>query len=189
VVKGFAMTAEPLKKEETMLLDIILFSVLAICLVTDLEERKIYNKVIFPSLLVTIALQFAYGGLAGLKLSLLGFIIGLIILIIPFLLGGMGAGDVKLLALIGAVKGSTFVLNTAIYMALLGGAIALLVIIFQKQTISLIKILFFWIVSLFSGVKYKLEFPTSFFSKKYPYGVAIVGGALICLLFKGAWII
>jgi prepilin peptidase CpaA len=179
----------PLRKEEIMLLDIILVSVLIICFVTDLKERKIYNKVIFPSLLIVVVLQIALGGLGGLKLSLLGFIIGLSILLIPYLLGGMGAGDVKLLALIGAVKGSTFVLNTAIYMGLLGGVIAILVIVFQKQTISFIKVLFFLIVSLFCGIKYKPEFPTSFFSKKYPYGVAIVGGPVICRLFKGAWII
>jgi prepilin peptidase CpaA len=172
-----------------MLLDIILVSVLIICFVTDLKERKIYNKIIFPSLIIIAVLQVAYDGLGGLKLSLFGFIIGLGILLIPYLLGGMGAGDVKLLALIGAAKGITFVLNTAIYMALLGGAIAIVVIIFQKQTISFIKTLFLWIVSFFSGIKYKLEFPTSSLSKKYPYGVAIVGGALICLLFKGAWII
>ena len=172
-----------------MLLDILLVSVLLICFVTDIKERKIYNKVIFPSLLITIVLHIALGGLGGLKLSLLGFIVGLGILLIPYLLGGMGAGDVKLLAFIGAVKGSVFVLNTALYMGLLGGAIAILVIVFQKQTISFIKILYLWIVSLFSGISYKMEFPTSFFSKKYPYGVAIVGGALICLLFKRAWII
>ena len=172
-----------------MLLDIILVSVLAICLVTDLKQRKIYNKVIFPSLLITVSLQVAYGGLGGLKSSLLGLITGLSVLLIPYLLRGMGAGDVKLLALIGAIKGSVFVLNTAIYMALLGGVIALLVIIFQKKSLSFIKAVFLWIVSRFNGVKYKLEFPTSFFSKKYPYGVAIVGGALICLLFRDAWII
>lgn len=181
--------AEPSKKEEIMLLDIILILVLSICFVTDLKERKIYNKVIFPALFITVALQFAYSGLGGIKLSLLGFIIGLSILLIPFLLGGMGAGDVKLLALIGAIKGGAFVLNTAIYMALLGGAIAILVIIFQKQTIILIKMIFLWIFSQFSGITYKLEFPTSFFSKKYPYGVAIVGGAIICFLCEGAWII
>jgi prepilin peptidase CpaA len=172
-----------------MLLNIILVSVLFICFVTDIKKGKIYNKIIFPSLLIAIILHIALGGLGGLKLSLLGFIVGLGILLIPYILGGMGAGDVKLLALIGAVKGSAFVLNTAIYMAVLGGIIALSVIIFQKQTVSFIKVLYLWMVSLFCGIKYKLEFPTAFFSKKYPYGVAIVGGAIICLLFKGAWII
>lgn len=172
-----------------MLLDIIFVLVLSICFITDLRQQKIYNKVIFPSLVIAVILNIWFSGFAGLKLSLLGFITGLCILLVPYFLGGMGAGDVKLLALIGAVKGSVFVLNTAVYMALLGGAIAVIIIIFQKQTINFIKILFLWLYSFFCGIKYKLEFPTSYFSKKYPYGTAIVGGAMICLLFKGAWII
>ena len=172
-----------------MLLDGILILVLITCFITDITRQKIYNKVIFPSFIAAVLLNTWFSGFAGFKLSLLGFATGLCILLIPYFLGGMGAGDVKLLSLIGAVKGSIFVLNTAIYMALIGGAIAILVIIFQKQTISFIKSLFSWLASFICGIKYKLQFPKSYFSKKYPYGTAIVGGAVICLLFKRAWII
>lgn len=172
-----------------MFIDFILAIVLIICFITDLKKQKIYNKVIFPSLGAAVILNIWFSGFAGLKLSLLGFATGLCILLIPYFLGGMGAGDVKLLSLIGAVKGSLFVLNTAIYMAFIGGAVAIVVIIFQKQTISFIKALFSWIASFVCGVKYKLKLPTSYFHKRYPYGIAIVGGAMICLLFKGAWII
>lgn len=172
-----------------MLLDGILILVLITCFITDLKYQKIYNKIIFPSLFAAIILNIWFSGSTGLKLSLLGFVTGLCILLIPYFLGGIGAGDVKLLSLIGAVKGSVFVLNTAIYMALIGGTIAILVIIFQKNTINFIKTLFTWLISFACGVKYKLQFPTSYFHKRYPYGTAIVGGALICLLFKGAWII
>lgn len=172
-----------------MLLDGILILVLITCFITDIKKQKIYNKVIFPSLAAAVILNIWFSGFVGVKLSLLGFATGLCILLIPYILGGMGAGDVKLLSFIGAVKGSIFVLNTAIYMALIGGVIAILVIIFQKQTISSIKTLFTWLISFICGVKYKLQFPNSHFSKKYPYGTAIVGGAVICLLFKGVWII
>jgi prepilin peptidase CpaA len=172
-----------------MLLDGILILALITCFITDIKQQKIYNKIIFPSLAAAVILNVWFDGLAGLKLTLLGFITGLCILLIPYFLGGMGAGDVKLLSLIGAAKGSIFVLNTAIYMALIGGVVAILVIIFQKQTINFIKTLFSWLVSFVCGIKYKLQFPKSYFSKKYPYGTAIVGGAVICLLFKRAWII
>lgn len=171
------------------LLDIILILALIICFITDLKKQKIYNKIIFPSLAAAVVLNSWLNGLAGFKLSALGFVTGLSILLIPYLLGGMGAGDVKLLSLIGAVKGSIFVLNTAIYMAFIGGALAILIIIFQRQTLSFIKILFTWFISFIHGIRYKVEFPKSYFSKKYPYGTAIVGGAVICLIFRGAWII
>jgi prepilin peptidase CpaA len=172
-----------------MLINILLIIVLVICFLTDLREQKIYNKVIFPSLIIAIILHTIFYGYSGLKLSLLGFLVGFCILLVPYLLGGIGAGDVKLLALIGAIKGSIFVLNTALYMGLLGGAIAVAIIIWHKETINFIKGLLLWIASFFYGTRYKPEFSTTVMLKKYPYGVAITAGAAICLIFKGAWII
>lgn len=172
-----------------MIFDTILVLVLIICFITDLKEQKIYNKVIFPALFGAISLHFILNGFDGLKLSLLGLLIGFVMLLIPYFLGGIGAGDVKLLALIGAVKGGFFVVNTAIYMAMIGGVIALVIILIHKETISFFKGIILWGRALFYGTKYKLELPTSAFLRKYPYGVAIVGGALICLFFRRAWIV
>jgi prepilin peptidase CpaA len=172
-----------------MLIDMVLVLVLVICFITDFKHQKIYNVVVFPSIGIAFMLNILLSGFSGLLVSLLGLITGLVILMIPYVLGAMGAGDVKLLSLIGAFKGSIFVLNTSVYMALTGGIIALIIIMFRKQTISFFKTFFLWLFYFFSGVKYKIEFPASSFSKKYPYGTAIVLGALICLLFEGAWII
>jgi prepilin peptidase CpaA len=172
-----------------MLLDFILVIVLGICFITDLKYQKIYNKIIFPSLILAILLNTAFYSLNGFKLSMIGFAAGLSMLLVPYFLGGIGAGDVKLLAFIGAIKGSAFVINTTIYMALIGGVIALIIIISHKEFVVFMKELILWLASLLQGVSYKLELPTTPFLKKYPYGVAIVGGAAICLLFKGAWFI
>jgi prepilin peptidase CpaA len=172
-----------------MLVNIILVIVLVICFITDLKQQRIYNKVIFPSLIAVLIIHLTASGFSGLKLSIMGFTAGLAVLIIPYFLGGIGAGDVKLLATIGAIKGSSFVLNTALYMAVIGGIIAFVIIISNGALINVLKQLRIWVYSLLCGIKYKLEFPTSAFLKKYPYGVAIVGGAVICLIFKEAWII
>jgi prepilin peptidase CpaA len=172
-----------------MAFDILLVTILIICFATDLKRQKIYNKVIFPGLIGAFALNFFYYGFMGIKLFFVGFLVGFAVLIIPYILGGMGAGDVKLLALIGAIKGSSFVLNTALYMAVIGGIIALVVIIFHKQSIKFFKDFFKWIFYNLSGIKYKLVTESSPLLKKYPYGIAIVCGALISLFFKGAWLI
>jgi prepilin peptidase CpaA len=172
-----------------MAFDILLIMILIICFATDVKEQKIYNKIIFPGLLGAIALNFFYFGFTGIRLSVVGFLVGFAVLIIPYLLGGMGAGDVKLLALIGAIKGSSFVLNTALYMAVIGGLMALAVIVFHKQFIKFFTDFFKWIFYSLMGIKYELVTESSPFLKKYPYGVAIVCGALICLIFKGAWLI
>jgi prepilin peptidase CpaA len=172
-----------------MLFDIILIGVLTICFITDLKSRIIYNKVIFPALIAALLLHFAVNGFVGFKFSLLGFVIGFSVLLIPYFCGGMGAGDVKLLAVIGALKGSAFVINTALYMGIIGGVIALAIIVSSKETINFIKGIYWWIASIFYGTLYKPEFPSTVMLKKYPYGVAIVIGAFICLFFKGALII
>ena len=112
-----------------MIFNSLLILVLLICLITDLKSRKIYNKVIFPALLLSFCLHAFTPIGSGILFSLMGFAVGFGLLFIPYLMGGMGAGDVKLLALIGAIKGTTFVVITGIYMALLGGLIALFILL------------------------------------------------------------
>lgn len=172
-----------------MLIDLVLVMVLTVCFITDVRQQKIYNIVVMPSILAVLVLNIWCSGFAGLELSSFGFLTGLGILLIPYLLGGIGAGDVKLLAFVGAAKGVFFVLNAAIYMALVGGVVALIIMIFHKQALEFLKSIFFWLFSRLLGVKRKFEISNSGIKNKFPYGTAIVAGALICLLFKGAWII
>lgn len=172
-----------------MIFDILLIITLVICCITDLKVRKIYNKIIFPILFSVLLLQLILNGFSGLKISLLGFASGIAILIIPFILGGLGAGDVKLLALIGALKGGIFAINTALYMFIIGGAIALIIIIFHKETMNFFKSFVYFLLGLVSGHRYNLVFSTTPFIQKFPYSIAIAGGALISLLLKGALII
>lgn len=172
-----------------MLINAVFMTVLVICFVTDVREQKIYNKIVLPSTLMVLILNSWMYGFDGFKLSLFGFIAGLAILLIPYLFGGMGAGDVKLLAFIGAAKGVTFVVNSALYMAIVGGVVALAILVFNKQAASFIKNVFSWIISLFYKVRREIDFSNNVGKNKFPYGTAIVTGALICHFFKGAWLI
>lgn len=177
------------KVVRVLIFNILLIITLIICCITDLRVRKIYNKIIFPILFSVFLLHLILNGFSGLKVSMFGFISGVAILVIPFILGGLGAGDVKLLALIGAIKGSIFAVNTALYMFIIGGAIALIIIIFQKETINFFKSLFFCLGGLINGHHYKLEFSTKPFLKKFPYSIAIAGGAVVSLIVKEAFIL
>ncbi|WP_088036689.1 prepilin peptidase [Evansella clarkii] len=168
-----------------MLLNILLFSVLIICLITDLKSRKIYNKVIFPSLLLALLLNVILHGWSGLTGSLLGFAAGLGILLIPYLMGGMGAGDVKLLALIGAIKGASFVFATAILMGVIGGLIGLGIILFRKGFLQRMKSVFYTICGMKYGMKLRDAVGNEGLKKTYPYGVAIAGGAFAAFFLNG----
>jgi prepilin peptidase CpaA len=161
---------------EMIWINLLLIIVLLICLITDLKSRKIYNNVLFPTLVLAFVGNFMISGWSGLSASFLGFLLGLAILLIPFLLGGMGAGDVKLLAVIGALKGSAFVFSAAIYMALVGGIIALVIILIKKGRA---KGFFYHIWAKKHGID--LPYEKSALSATFPYGVAIVVGALLAL--------
>lgn len=168
-----------------LIFNILLIVTLIICCITDLRVRKIYNKVIFPILFCVFLLHLILNGLSGLGFSILGFICGIAIFFIPYMIGGFGAGDVKLLALIGAIKGSIFAVYTALYMFIIGGAIALIIIMLQKETINFFKSLFRYLAGIVTGCHYKLKFPTTQFLKKYfPYSIAIAGGAVISLIIR-----
>jgi prepilin peptidase CpaA len=64
------------------------------------------------------------GGLHGLAWSVAGLAIGLALLLPLHMIGGMGAGDVKLLAAVGAWMGPSIVLGSFVVTALVGGVLA-----------------------------------------------------------------
>ncbi|WP_123043083.1 A24 family peptidase [Cohnella candidum] len=164
----------------------VLLSAAAICVATDLKNRKIYNAVIFPSLAAALLIHACQRGWSGLAEGLLGFLVGLGILLIPYLMGGMGAGDVKMLALVGMLKGMAFVLESAVYMALIGAVIAIGVWLLHEGLRARMQYLGFVCFCLRMKV-----FPVmrggdgTAGSITYPYGVAIAGGAVLCLALKG----
>ncbi|HNX29100.1 MAG TPA: prepilin peptidase [Syntrophomonadaceae bacterium] len=157
--------------------DLVLLLILLICVITDLKERRIYNAVLLPGMFFGFIYNLTAGGWQGLTQSLLGLLLGLGILIIPFAIGGMGAGDVKLLAVVGAVKGPLFVFYSTMGMALAGGMIALLVLIYKTRIIS-DTVRFFQALRLMLTSGFKIiEF--DFINKNItiPYGLAIAAGA------------
>ncbi len=74
----------------------------------DVKERKIPNKITFTGIMVGVVINLITGGWTGLLLSIGGMLAGLAIFFLPFVMGGMGAGDVKLMGAIGALMGWQF---------------------------------------------------------------------------------
>ena len=107
--------------------DLCVFTITLFATVTDLRCRRIPNALTFTgALLGLIYSVVAYGG-AGALSSLEGWALGLALWLPFYALGGMGAGDVKLLACVGAWMGPAGVVRVAIYASIAGGALALLV--------------------------------------------------------------
>jgi prepilin peptidase CpaA len=99
---------------------------LAAC-VTDLRSRRIPNVLTFGAAGAGLIYGFAVGGWMGLAAAALGWVIGAAAFSVPFALGGLGAGDVKLLAAMGAWLGPAGAFWLALYTGVAGGVMALAV--------------------------------------------------------------
>jgi prepilin peptidase CpaA len=104
------------------------------CLVTgiavwfDYRERRIPNYLVFTGMIAGLVIGMVSGGVKGLAWSVLGLLAGIGILFVPFAMGGIGAGDVKLLGAIGAILGAKGALFSMLYGAIAGGLISVIIL-------------------------------------------------------------
>ncbi len=94
----------------------------------DLARRTVSNWTSVAALAAGLICQTMAGGWKGLGLAVLGAAAGFAVFLVFYILGGMGGGDVKLMAGFGAVIGVSRVLEAAFWTALAGGIIALAVL-------------------------------------------------------------
>jgi prepilin peptidase CpaA len=79
----------------------------AVAALTDVWRFKVYNLLTMPFLLAGVIYHVAQAGWGGLALSAAGVGFGLCVFSIPYVMGGLGAGDVKFVAALGAWLGIT----------------------------------------------------------------------------------
>ncbi|MEK7271254.1 MAG: prepilin peptidase [Planctomycetota bacterium] len=115
----------------------LLLALIAIAAVFDASKGRIPDWVTLPAIGAGLALSGAEGGFAAgrpcLQDALLGAALGAGILALPWAVGGMGAGDVKLMAAVGALSGLAFTVRAALLSALVGAAMALCVAIWTGR--------------------------------------------------------
>jgi len=99
----------------------ILLILAAVC---DIRTHRIPNSLSLAGLVLGLAGHRWCGGVPALLLSLEGIAVAGLALL-PYALGGLGAGDVKLLGAVGALMGPLFLLWTLLCTVLAGGLLAL----------------------------------------------------------------
>jgi len=112
---------------------ILLLSILSVSAIIDFRSQKIPNLITFPTILIALSYHFFAHGTEGLIFSSLGLATGIGLLIIPYISGGMGAGDAKLMGAVGAVLGSKSVFVAFLLIALVGGIYAVIIILLNKK--------------------------------------------------------
>ena len=97
-----------------------------LCIALDVRTRRIPNVITGPAIVLGAALNLFHGGLYGLVCALAGLLFTVVILLGPFALGGIGGGDVKMMAAVGALLGPRLAFLGLGLGMILGGAIMIL---------------------------------------------------------------
>ena len=104
---------------------IIVLVVALIACVTDVRSRRIPNVLTLGGAAAALVFHTVTAEGAGIGAVAIGWLVGTAVFLPFFLLGGMGAGDVKLMAAIGAWLGPAEAFAIAIYASLAGGVLAI----------------------------------------------------------------
>ena len=164
---------------------LILAGVLALAAgYTDWRWRRIPNWLTVPGFLAGIAANSIAYGWPGLKLSLGGAGLGLLLLFPFVFIRALGAGDWKLVGAIGACLGSLEILTVLAGAVLVAGVMAMALVIYKKrfqETMRNVGRLLLAFLSLHPGTpSISLDNPESL---KVPFGVAVA--ITVILLVSG----
>ena len=138
--------------------------------VFDWKMRRIPNWLTFGSFLLVLLVNIFTFNFGNILNCFLGFFAGIALLFVPYLTGGMGAGDVKLLGAIGSVVGYKDIFFIFLYSGIAGLVFGLI-----------------WILCRPGHLKFLITtgkaLPTIDIKQKLPYGVAIMFGTLFYIMF------
>ena len=154
--------------------------------VGDLRTRRIPNYLTLGGALAGLGFSWGCHGWPGLWSGLSGLLLGFALLVLPYAKGGMGAGDVKALAALGAWLGPRLTIYLFIYMGISGGV--LILILLWWRGLLWLKMRQGWVLLLnwllnrpYGSVGSSVTPPDK--TSGLPYGVAMALGmtVLFCL--------
>lgn len=159
---------------------------------SDLQSRRIPNPLIVRGIVLAGVIHVV----AGIQLDpiqiaidwktpVLGLLAGFAALLPLYLMRACGAGDVKLMAMVGAFVGPTTVLYAALYTLLAGGVLSLVYMLVKGVAAQTLRNVQFLLTDLFvrasSGGSVRLD-PLATTAARLPYAVAIAAGTGMALL-------
>ena len=170
----------------------VLAALLVIAAITDLRSHRIPNRLVLAGTLLAFlfhvwALVMNVSPLAGPAVwaPVAGLVTGFAVLLPLCMMGAMGAGDVKLMAMVGAFMGPQAVMMAALCTFLAGGLLSLAVMLARGvavQTLANVRFLLVdWFLRASSGQGARLS-PLQTTAARLPYAVAIALGSGAALL-------
>lgn len=168
----------------------ILIALLIAAAIVDWRTMRLPNWLTASGM----AFGFIYNTVAGPSMqdaflaSLGGLAVGLVVLLPVYALGVMGAGDVKLMAMVGAIVGLPDILSAVLYTLIVGGAAAIAFALyhraFRRMTANVADIVQSMTYAAMAGFRPTPALPGRASIGKLPYGVSIALGTIAWLVAR-----
>jgi prepilin peptidase CpaA len=105
----------------------------------DLYTRRIPNPLTLAVAASGLLLAMLHLGAVSVSQALLGFAVGLVLMLPGHLIGATGAGDVKLFAAIGTLLGPSGIVVAFLYTALAGGVLAIVIAARRRLLLTTVR--------------------------------------------------
>lgn len=164
----------------------LFFALLIVITVVDITSSLIPNVLVVAIMILGLTGQFVSFGFPGIFDGIAGFVCGLLLFMPFYLRGGMGAGDVKLMAAIGCFLGAQTTLWAVAYSLVAGGIIGIVWIVMAgeiwPQTYRYYSIAkTFFLTRQFIYIKPRAS---SIAMQRFPYSTAIIAGTYVTFLLN-----
>lgn len=165
---------------------LILLFILIVATWLDLVRHRIPNVITFVAMAVGLCSQGWAFGAEGVLVGLGGLMAGLVVLLPLYIGGGMGAGDVKLMAAVGTFLGPLNALVAGALTLLAGGVLAIGVLLMRKCAMPLLRRYGSMLQCLLTTGRVGYVSPQAGEAAaiRFPFAVAIAVGALTTLLLN-----
>jgi len=169
--------------KELILLSLALALAVAAAII-DVRQRRIPNWLTYPAMAIGVVLRGVLFGWRGVTSGLAGWALLGGVMLLFYAVRAMGAGDVKLLAAIGALAGPRAGFGVLLATAICGGILAILYALYRGQMRATLKnlgsVMWFHARSGFRAhPELNLDNPATL---RMPYGLAIAAGTLYACL-------
>ncbi len=168
---------------------IFALAIAVVAAVADLRTKRIPNWLTYGGIISALAGRLVMLGWPGLKDGLEGMLLGSSVFLILFVLGGMGGGDVKLMAAVGAFAGTASIAPLLIATAVAGGVMAVVMMTLRGRIL----------ITLWNSLELARHHMTAGLqphpvlnvreshSMRLPFAPAIAAGVLYCLSQTFPW--
>lgn len=165
----------------TLAAKVVLFSGLIAATGIDIRTRRIPNGL--TAVMAGLGFAMALTGISGISAgaAAVGFVLGLALMLPGHALGATGAGDVKLMAAVGAIVGPSAVFSAFVATAIAGGFLAVIVAI-RRGRLGTTLAHTGKLVAAPVSTKKTLESQSR--ANRFAYGPAIAIGSVVAVLIR-----